>query len=136
VYLHCAVVYDSLFPLCLPNFKFCHHPSLPKMTAPTLFRSSQSPASPLAVYDALSPLCFSNSRSCHHPSLPKLTAPTWIHSQSVTSFSACTLTASSPPSHFPKSRACVGLARTVYMHRIWPYIWWSPSQNNVYTPFI
>jgi len=25
---------------------------------------------------------------------------------------------------------CVGLARTVYKHRIWPYIWWFPCQNH------
>ena len=34
----------------------------------------------------------------------------------------------------------VGLARTVYIHRTWPYIWWFPSQkyckNTVYTPHI
>jgi len=24
---------------------------------------------------------------------------------------------------------CVGLARTVYMHRIWPYIWWFSCQG-------
>ena len=24
---------------------------------------------------------------------------------------------------------CVGLARTVYIHRIWPYIWWFPCQK-------
>jgi len=23
----------------------------------------------------------------------------------------------------------IGLARTVYIHRIWPYIWWFPCQN-------
>jgi len=33
--------------------------------------------------------------------------------------------------------ACVGLARTVYTHRIWPYVWWFPCQKycmyTVYT---
>jgi len=31
---------------------------------------------------------------------------------------------------------CVGLARTVYLHRIWPYVWWFPCYKyrmyNVY----
>jgi len=32
---------------------------------------------------------------------------------------------------------CVGLARTVYIHRIWPYIWWFPCQNyRIYTVYI
>jgi len=32
---------------------------------------------------------------------------------------------------------CVGLTRTVCMHRIWPYIWWFPCQNyRVYTVYI
>jgi len=31
----------------------------------------------------------------------------------------------------------VGLARTVYMLRIWPYIWWFPCQNcRIYTVYI
>ena len=31
----------------------------------------------------------------------------------------------------------VGLARAVYIHRIWPYIWWSPCQNyRIYTVYI
>jgi hypothetical protein len=25
---------------------------------------------------------------------------------------------------------CLGLARTVYIHRIWPYIWWFPCQKH------
>ena len=29
---------------------------------------------------------------------------------------------------------CVGLARTVYLHRIWPYVWWFPCQKyRIYT---
>ena len=31
---------------------------------------------------------------------------------------------------------CLGLARTVRIHRIWPYIWWFPCQISVYTPYI
>jgi len=31
----------------------------------------------------------------------------------------------------------VGLARTVYMHRIWPYIWWFPCQKHrIYTVYV
>jgi len=30
----------------------------------------------------------------------------------------------------------IGLARTVYILRIWPYIWWFPCQNTVYTLYI
>jgi hypothetical protein len=31
----------------------------------------------------------------------------------------------------------LGLARTVYMHRIWPYIWWFPCQKHrIYTVYI
>jgi hypothetical protein len=31
----------------------------------------------------------------------------------------------------------LGLARAVYIHRIWPYIWWFPCQNyRVYTVYI
>jgi len=31
----------------------------------------------------------------------------------------------------------VGLARTVYIHRIWPYIWWCPCQKyRIYTVYI
>jgi hypothetical protein len=31
----------------------------------------------------------------------------------------------------------VGLARTVYIHRIWPYIWWFPCQKyRIYTVYI
>ena len=30
----------------------------------------------------------------------------------------------------------VGLARTVYTHRIWPYVWWFPRQKNrIYTVY-
>jgi hypothetical protein len=33
--------------------------------------------------------------------------------------------------------SCVGLARTVYIHRIWPYVWWFPCQKyRVYTVYI
>jgi len=32
--------------------------------------------------------------------------------------------------------ACLGLARTVYMHRIWPCTWWSPCQKyRIYTVY-
>jgi hypothetical protein len=32
---------------------------------------------------------------------------------------------------------CIGLARTVYIHRIWPYIWWFPCQKYlIYTVYI
>jgi len=32
---------------------------------------------------------------------------------------------------------CVRLARTVYIHHIWPYIWWFPCQKyRVYTVYI
>ena len=31
----------------------------------------------------------------------------------------------------------VGLARTVHMHRVWPYIWWFPCHNyRTYTVYI
>ena len=31
----------------------------------------------------------------------------------------------------------IGLARTVYIHRIWPYIWWFPCQNyRLYTVYV
>jgi len=31
----------------------------------------------------------------------------------------------------------LGLARTVYIHRIWPYIWWSPSHKyRIYTLYV
>jgi len=33
--------------------------------------------------------------------------------------------------------SCLGLARTVYIHRIWPYIWWFPCQRyHIYTVYI
>jgi len=33
-------------------------------------------------------------------------------------------------------KACVGLARTVYAHRIWPYVWWSPClKRRIYTVY-
>jgi len=31
---------------------------------------------------------------------------------------------------------CLKLARTVYIHRIWPYIWWFPTKNTVFTLYI
>ena len=32
---------------------------------------------------------------------------------------------------------CIGLARTVIIHRIWLYIWWFPCQENrIYTVYI
>jgi hypothetical protein len=32
---------------------------------------------------------------------------------------------------------CTGLARTVYIHHIWPYIWWFPCQKyRIYTVYI
>jgi hypothetical protein len=32
---------------------------------------------------------------------------------------------------------CLGLARTVYVRRVWPYIWWFPSWNyRMYTVYI
>jgi hypothetical protein len=30
----------------------------------------------------------------------------------------------------------VGLVRTIYIHRMWPYIQWFSCQNTVYTPNI
>ena len=31
----------------------------------------------------------------------------------------------------------IGLARTVYIHRLWPYVWWFPCQNyRIYTVYI
>jgi hypothetical protein len=30
----------------------------------------------------------------------------------------------------------VGFARTVYMHRIWPYVWWFPAKNTICTLYI
>jgi len=40
---------------------------------------------------------------------------------------------------WPKPYICtvyVGLARTVFVHRIWPYIWWFPCQKyRVYTVY-
>ena len=36
-----------------------------------------------------------------------------------------------------KDRSCLGLARTVYVHRIWPYIWRIPCQKYcIYTVYI
>jgi len=28
-----------------------------------------------------------------------------------------------------KHALCVGLARTMYLHRVWPYVWWFPCQK-------
>jgi len=40
-------------------------------------------------------------------------------------------------SHQSGYGVCVGLARTVYIHRIWPYIWWFSCQNyRIYTVYI
>ena len=43
-------------------------------------------------------------------------------------------------SHLIRLSCCsieLGLARTVYIHRIWPYIWWFPCQiYRIYTVFI
>jgi hypothetical protein len=37
----------------------------------------------------------------------------------------------------PPNVVCVGLARTVYIHRIWPYIWWFPCQKyRIHTVYI
>jgi hypothetical protein len=36
----------------------------------------------------------------------------------------------------PTNLRQLGLARTVYTHRIWPYNWWIPCQKNVYAPYI
>jgi len=39
--------------------------------------------------------------------------------------------------HTQVNIVCVGLARTVYIHRIWPYIWWFPCQKYcIYTVYI
>jgi len=40
------------------------------------------------------------------------------------------LNGSAPPTWLhPTLSECVGLARTVNIHRIWPYIWWFPCQK-------
>jgi len=32
---------------------------------------------------------------------------------------------------------CIGFTRTVYMHRIWPYMWWFPCQKcRIYVVYI
>ena len=37
----------------------------------------------------------------------------------------------------PKKHILVGLARTVYMHGIWPYIWWFFCQKHrIYTVYV
>ena len=41
------------------------------------------------------------------------------------------------PPVLPYCGIYLGLARTVYMHRIWPYIWWFPCQKcRIYTVYI
>jgi hypothetical protein len=59
--------------------------------------------------------------------LPKkpIPTPTTVPQISVAVFACC------------GNVVLLGLARTVYMHRIWPYIWWSPCQNHrIYTVYI
>jgi hypothetical protein len=42
-----------------------------------------------------------------------------------------------PPARgWDEEQALLGLARTVYVRRIWPYIWWFPAKNIVCTPYI
>jgi hypothetical protein len=70
-----------------------------------------------------------------------LTASSFISTYNV---SQSLLLLKCSPSHtsLPPPFACtgstfVGLARTIYIHRIWPYIWWFPCQNyRMYTVYI
>jgi len=63
----------------------------------------------------------SNSAST---SLPWMLLPRFTHFQAPSDVYFC-------------SRKYVGLARTVYMHCIWPYIWWFPCQKyRIYTVYI
>jgi hypothetical protein len=41
------------------------------------------------------------------------------------------------PNHVQMCSISLGLTRTVYVHRIWPYIWWLPCQKyRIYTVHI
>ena len=42
-----------------------------------------------------------------------------------------------PYTYFKNSNIYVGLARTVYIHRLWPYIWWFSCQKyRIHTVYI